>query len=254
MAGLKSRIADKDLLFGFCITYPAPGILENVAKHWDWIWIDCQHGEIDHATMIECIRACDLVGTPSIVRVPKLDYVAIGVALDAGATGVMVPMIETADQAREAVRGAYFPPLGGRSFAGRRANDIHGRSEYLDWSAKETVVMLQIETVTGVENSEAIAGVDGVDVLFVGPTDLRLTMGLSIDTPLDEPKLAANIKRTISAASVAGLATATVATARPSFDWCLQAGMTMIAVAVDETALRTDSEERQRWLAEVKKT
>ena len=170
---------------GVCVMYPAPGIIERIGPDWDWIWIDGQHGEMGYQDILACVRACDLVGRPSIVRVPGHDAGAIGKVLDAGAAGVMVPMVDDAEQAKQAVRAAKFPPLGSRSYGGRRPIDRFGRG-YANRDEAQPLLVCQIETPEGLANVDAIAAVDGVDVLLFGPDDMALRQGMPMDAPRPE--------------------------------------------------------------------
>ena len=112
---LQSRIPQ----LGLNVMYPSPGAVERIAPDWDWIWLDGQHGEIDYGEMLQLVRACDLVGRPAFVRVPGHEAGPIGLALDMGATGVIVPCVDMPEQARALVAAAKFPPLGKRSYGGR---------------------------------------------------------------------------------------------------------------------------------------
>ncbi|UCD29425.1 MAG: aldolase, partial [Planctomycetota bacterium] len=91
---------------GLDIMYPAPGIIERIGPDWDWVWIDGQHGELDERDVLEAVRACNLIGRPAVVRVPGHDMGVIGKALDTAAEGIMVPLINDANQARAAVEAA----------------------------------------------------------------------------------------------------------------------------------------------------
>jgi len=168
---------------GLCYMYPAPGVIERIAPDWDWVWVDGQHGELGYADVLAAVRACNLSLRPAIVRVPGHDAGAIGKALDTLADGLMVPMVDTADQARAIVQAAKFPPLGSRSFGGRRPIDRLGRS-YAHADIEQPLLICQIETPMGLQNVDEIAAVEGVDALFFGPDDMRLRAGLPMDQPL----------------------------------------------------------------------
>jgi 2-keto-3-deoxy-L-rhamnonate aldolase RhmA len=249
---LRERIQSGELLFGYCQTYDSPGIIENVGSSWDWIWVDAQHGELTIAGIAAQIRAADVVGVPAVVRVPELSSAFIGAALDNNAAGVMVPMVETVQQARDAVRAARFPPDGGRSFAGRRVCDLHRSAEYFQIAQKRTVVVLQLETALGVQNAPDIAEVPGVDVLFIGPGDLRLSMGIELGTPIDHPAMEKAVRRVVEAAASASIAVGTVAVSETDVRWFCGQGVRFIAAGVDEVALREDSQNRKSWLQSVK--
>lgn len=170
---------------GLCIMYPAPGIIERIGLDWDWLWIDGQHGELGYGDVLAAVRAGDLVGRPSIVRVPGHEAGAIGKVLDTAATGVMVPMVDNAEQAKRIVSAAKFPPLGSRSYGGRRPVDRMGRG-YANRGEAQPLLVCQIETPEGLANADAIAAVEGVDVLFFGPDDMALRQGMPMDAPRPE--------------------------------------------------------------------
>ena len=170
---------------GVCVMYPAPGIVERIGPDWDWLWIDGQHGEMGYSDILACVRACDLVGRPAVVRVSGHESGEIGKALDTGAAGLMVPTVDNAEQARQIVRAAKFPPLGSRSYGSRRVIDRFGRG-YANRGETQPLLICQIETLEGLANADAIAAVDGVDALFFGPDDMALRQGMPMDAPRPE--------------------------------------------------------------------
>ena len=124
------KIKNGEVSLGLCLTYPAAGIIENVGKDWDWVWLDTQHGQLDRRALLDCVRTADSVGIPSVIRIPGHDSHLICDALDMGAQGIMVPMVESAEQAERIVREIFYPPRGKRSYGGRRVNDLYG-TDYL---------------------------------------------------------------------------------------------------------------------------
>ena len=182
MESLAKALKSGKVKIGLGFMYPCSGAIERIGSDWDWIWIDGQHGQHDYASLLGCVRASDLVQRPSIVRVPDHDYASIGRALDMACAGVMVPMVNTAQQARDIVIAAKFPPLGSRSYGGRRPIDIFGR-EYSNTANEDSLLIIQIESTEGIENVEEIAAVPGVDVLFIGMDDLSLHENLLMGAP-----------------------------------------------------------------------
>ncbi|MCK4850196.1 MAG: hypothetical protein KAT11_02540 [Phycisphaerae bacterium] len=185
---LRQRIDKGQVLLGVTIGLPAPEILE-LARDWDWFWIDGQHGQLSYDTILNCVRVADLVGVPSVVRTAGHDYSQIGPILDTGAAGVIIPMVHNAEQGRAVVRAAKFPPLGQRSLGGRRVIDQFG-SKYASIANQNVLVLAQIESVEGLANAEQIAAVPGIDGLLFGPADYALDCGLSIESASDisEPR------------------------------------------------------------------
>lgn len=169
--------------------YPAPGLVERIGRDWDWIWLDGQHGQIaGYETMLSMVRACDLIERPAFVRVAGHDPGAIGLALDMGAHAVIVPQVDTPEQAQALIRAAKFPPLGNRSYGGRRPIDFHGRT-YSDEANVRTRLICQIESPLALENAELIAALPGVDGLFLGPDDLSLRWASLMSDSGDKTRL-----------------------------------------------------------------
>lgn len=165
--------------------YPAPGILERIGPDWDWIWIDAQHGDLDFREATHFVRACHLIGRPGLVRVPGHDPCWIGKALDAGAAGVIVPLVESVEEARAMVRAAKFPPLGNRSYGGRRVTDTQTRAYYRSANT-DTALILQVESSAACSLAGELAALDGVDGLFLGPDDLLIREGHDVNAPKTE--------------------------------------------------------------------
>lgn len=165
---------------GLSLMYPSPGVVERIGADWDWIWVDGQHGELGYPDMLAMVRACDLIQRPAMARVPSHEFGAIGLALDMGAAGVIVPLVDTPEQARAVAQAAKFPPLGGRSYGGRRPIDRHGRL-YADHANRDTLLIVQIESPGAIASAGEIAAVAGVDALFFGPDDVALRRGSRMD-------------------------------------------------------------------------
>ncbi|MEP7357141.1 MAG: aldolase/citrate lyase family protein [Anaerolineales bacterium] len=148
---------------------------------YDWIIVDCQHGDWEDDGALQAFRAISLGGAVPMARVRQNDYGAIGRLLDRGALGIIVPMINNAAEARAAVYAARYAPLGGRSWGPFLAG-YHG-PDYGAWAEAEIWLAVQIETVQGVENAEAIMATEGIDGCWIGPKDLARSMGVDINTP-----------------------------------------------------------------------
>lgn len=206
---IHEQLQKKDPLIGFCLMYPAPGIIERVGRDWDWIWIDGQHGQLDYNSILQCVRACELIGKPSVVRVPSHDYGPIGLVLDTCTSGIMVPMINNSVQAKAIVEAAKFPPLGLRSYGGRRPIDIFGRA-YSQNANKDILLIAQIETDEGLKNVEEIASVPGIDALFFGPDDMAMQLSMPMDQPRKNDFFKSAMERIANAAQKAGKIAGTV--------------------------------------------
>ena len=142
----------------------------------DAVWLEAEHGPVDHGRVGNLTRACDLWGMTSIVRVNSLDYGNIYRMLDLGAQGICVPHVDTAADARAFVEAAKFAPLGKRGLFTSRQG--YGVPDYLKVANDHTLLIALIEDIEAVENLDAILAVDHIDVFFVAPSDLAASMGL----------------------------------------------------------------------------
>ena len=212
---------------------PAPAILERIGKDWDWVWLDGQHGQIaGYDTMLAMVRACQAAGTLAFVRVPGHETSGISLALDMGADAVIVPQVDTVEQARRAVQAAKFPPLGNRSFGGRRPIDLQGRGYVREPGGKPWLIC-QIESPESLDNVEEIAALPGVDGLFLGPDDYLLRRGVSIDTDDDDALVAGAISRMAAACRPRHKALLCVGVGAAKFRLCLDHGATHIVAGGD---------------------
>ncbi len=163
---------------GLWLSAPDPVGAEMIAAaDFDYLNIDMQHGAVDYQTTLSILQAVRTSKAIPTVRVPWNEPGMIGKVLDAGAMGVIIPMVNTAEQARQAVSACLYAPAGSRSHGPMRARFAYG-ADYQP-NANETVAVIpMIETVEAVENLDAILDVEGIDAVYVGPADLSLTLGL----------------------------------------------------------------------------
>lgn len=156
----------------------SPAAAESMAHiGWDWLVVDAEHSPVGFETMVNCFRAIQLGGAVPMARVPWNDTVWIQRTLDAGAMGLVVPMVNSAADAQAAVSNMKYATKGQRSFGGSRlAPYIDG--DYRTWADEHLAIIVMIETIQAVEQAEAILAVEGVVGCFIGPNDLALSMGL----------------------------------------------------------------------------
>ena len=158
----------------------APCVLMARAAGFDFLFFDGEHGDIDYAGLSTLMLLGNSVGIPSLVRAPQLARADVSRILDLGATGVMVPMVETASQARQLVEWAKYPTLGRRSYSGG-AHTGYGPSgnhqQNMERANASVLAIAQIETVEGVRNADEILSVEGLDAAIIGPCDLAISMG-----------------------------------------------------------------------------
>jgi 4-hydroxy-2-oxoheptanedioate aldolase len=143
---------------------------------WDSLTIDLQHGVVDYQSMIPMLQAISTTDTVPVVRVPWLDPSALMKALDAGAYGVICPMISTREQAQQLVAYTHYAPRGTRSFGPIRAT-LYGGADYAQHANDEIVTFAMIETAQALDNLDAILSVEGLDAVYIGPSDLSLALG-----------------------------------------------------------------------------
>lgn len=204
----RQKLAAGEVVLGCFIRSHDPTIAEIAGlAGFDFVVSDGEHGGVSSREFENVARAADSVGVDPFVRVPDGAHSTLLRFMDAGAHGVHVPWVDTPAEAASAVAGVKYQPLGTRGLAGTRASD-HGRGEplaaYIDRANRETMVVVQIESPTAVADTAAICAVPGVDVVFVGPTDLSNSMGLT--GQVEHPDVVAAVDRVIDAAR----ATATV--------------------------------------------
>ena len=175
----KQRMRDQ-VLTGTFVNLASPTAVEIVAGvGFDWMVLDHEHGSDTLSGLRACLHACRGSQTAPIVRLPSLDADGVKFVMDSGAAGVMFPFVQNAEQAAAAVACLKYPPEGTRGVASAiRATDYSRNwKSYFETANTRSTVIVQIETPEAVENADAIAQVDGVDVLFVGPLDLSVNLG-----------------------------------------------------------------------------
>ena len=194
VGGLR-RLVDERLfaLGGWCCMPSAIGAEIMSASGSDWLGIDLQHGLISDEQMRIMVLAAAIRRTPVLVRVPWNEPAAIMRVLDAGAEGVLVPMVNTAQEAGRVVGACRYPPLGYRSWGAVRS-ELADRSYSPELGNKQSVCLVQIETVQAVENLGAILDVPGVDGVVVGPADLTISHAGHTDGAASSPRDVAMIE------------------------------------------------------------
>ncbi|WP_127580350.1 HpcH/HpaI aldolase family protein [Paenibacillus koleovorans] len=183
---VKQKLRNGETATGCFIGFYAPSIVEMIgASGFDFVVIDNEHGPFSWSEVEEMIRAAQLSGTVPIVRV-GYDASDIQKALDRGAYGLHVPMVNTKSDAVETVLQAKFPPAGKRGVAYSTRSALYGKlggPDYLQQSNDQILVAVHIETIEAVDNIDEIMSVEGIDVCYIGPTDLSVTMGYAAEGP-----------------------------------------------------------------------
>lgn len=177
---IKDRLKEGLICYGTMMQFSDPGIAEVLSNAgYSWIAADMEHSDINVAGFAAICRGMYGRGAVPLARVRENDTLAIRQVLDMGASGVIVPLIGSAEEARKAVSAARHPPEGIRGFSFHRANDYGADFDnYVRESNQDTLVIVMIESRSGVENIEEILEVDGVDGIYIGPYDMSGSYGV----------------------------------------------------------------------------
>jgi 4-hydroxy-2-oxoheptanedioate aldolase len=216
--------------------------LEVVAgAGFDWLLIDTEHSPNELDMVLSQLQAVAAYPAHPVVRVPWNDMVTIKRFLDIGAQSLLIPYVQNEEEARTAVAHTRYPPDGVRGVGGTTRATRFGRiKDYARRASEELCVLVQIETRTALDNLEAIAGVDGVDGVFIGPADLHASLGYAGETSRPEVKELIDdaIRRISKSGKASGVLTGVEADARR---W-LDLGCQFVAVGLDATILARESE------------
>ena len=231
---------------------PSPIIVETVGREgFPAVTLDQQHGMWDMAATVAGIAAIRLAGAAPIVRIPQDSYPIASRVLDLGAEGVIAPMINTADDARAFVAATKFPPVGERSWGPTRALTLTGitdAKQYLHEANSATVTLAMIETQTALDSLDAIAGTEGIDVLFVGPSDLSIALTNGAEVEPHSPLVERELDRVVAAAlkhhKIPGLFCANAERAL----FAAKRGFRFLAVGSDLTFLRAGAAAQMKVL------
>jgi 4-hydroxy-2-oxoheptanedioate aldolase len=172
---------------------------------YDALTVDLQHGVQDYQSLVACFQAMTLQGPVPMARVPFNEPGMIGKALDAGAMGIICPMVNTPEEARALVAAMRYPPLGARSHGPIRAGVYGEAGTYYKTANDDVICMPMIETAQAIRNIDAILDVPGIDAVYVGPGDLGLSMGLPPALDREEPEILEHYATVIRACQKRGV-------------------------------------------------
>jgi len=214
----------------------------GAAAGYDYVCVDLQHGLSDEATMVAMFQATQLGGAVPMARLAWNEPWLIMRALDLGAAGVILPLIDNAAEARRAVESCRYPPLGKRSYGPVRAEMVMG-STAPDQLGGDVLCFAMIETREGLENLEEIAATPGLDGLYIGPSDMSIALGLApggvtSDPKQDRPALAEAIERVRQVCEANGLIAGMHCGGGAIADHYAKQGFGLITVAVDTNLYR----------------
>jgi 2-dehydro-3-deoxyglucarate aldolase/4-hydroxy-2-oxoheptanedioate aldolase len=232
----RSRLHNHEPLLGTLITLPSPEVAEIFGEAGlDWLFVDLEHSTLEPRDAQRILQA--VAGrTDCILRVPLNDEIWIKKALDTGAAGVMVPQVNTCEDAQRAVRCSKYPPQGTRSVGMARAHGYGATfQEYIERANADTAVVIQIEHIRAVENIETILEAEGIDAILVGPYDLSASMNLigQVDHAQVQSALACVRQACLAREMPFGIFTASPEKAQQY----LAQGYTLVAVGSDTSML-----------------
>ncbi|SFK95472.1 HpcH/HpaI aldolase family protein [Shimia haliotis] len=234
----KAALAQQRPQIGCWMSFGEASTAELMATAgFDWLVIDGEHGPNDLRSIRDQLMVTDPSPSHAVVRVPYGQDWIIKQALDAGAQTLLVPLIDTAEQAREMVRACRYAPEGirGMGGAGSRVTRFGSISDYATTANREICLLVQVETRLGIENLDEILAVDGVDGVFIGPADLSADMGFpgNSGAPEVQDVIEAAIRKVRAAGKAAGILTLSIDGAQKH----LAQGATFVAVGIDTLVL-----------------
>lgn len=209
MENLKKRLK-KETLFGTFVPFALGDVADYTSRlGFDFIIIDNEHGIMNQETIFDMIRAAQCQRTPVLVRCTNSTPDMIHKVLDMGAEGILVPVINTAEDAREVIKSAFYPPKGEKGIAYfTRASSyglIEDKTEFLKKANEEVFISIQLETGAAIENLDEILEVEGIDMFFIGPNDLAASLGIPNSHPEMERIIEETISKIIAKGKTAGI-------------------------------------------------
>lgn len=250
---LKRRLLGRQPCRGVWLSLPGTAAVRLLARMpCDWFAVDAEHGPMGVETMTQMVAAIADAGRAPIVRVAHANVENIKRALDAGAWGIIAPMINTPVEAAGAVAAARFPPEGKRSFGSAWAGLTLGMSmaEYRREANSQTLVFAQVESATALEHLEGILGVPGIDGVFVGPVDLAISLGLDPDPENPHPVMKEALGAVLRAAQAHGLPAGIYCSGAPAAAERIRQGFMLVNVASDVAALLAGVRAQLEWQAD----
>jgi 4-hydroxy-2-oxoheptanedioate aldolase len=225
---------------------PASFATETLAHQgWDSITVDTQHGLVGYADMVAMLTAIATTPTVPLVRVGWNDPAEVMRAADAGAMGVICPTVNTKEECEKFVGALRYAPLGYRSLGPNRAR-LYG-DDYAAKSNETVLAIVQIETAAGLQNVEAIAGVKGLDQLYIGPSDLGLSMGREGRMDQTDPVVVAAIDKILATAKTHGLTAGIYCTSADYAKQMFKKGFDLVTCTSDTALLRAGAALRRAF-------
>lgn len=240
MSAIRRKLRNREVTIGTWIQIGHPAIAEILGElAFEWIAADCEHTDITIREFAELARSLHGRAPEPLIRVGQNDTLAIRQALDMGAQGVIVPLVNSAEEAARAVMAAKFPPVGVRGFAFTRSNEYGARfDEYAGRANHEVAVIVMVESREAVSAIDEILAVDGIDGVFIGPYDLSGSYG--VPGEVGHPDVVEAQRLVVAACRRAGKSAGihVVTPAREAVVAALEAGFTFVAIGMDTVFLR----------------
>lgn len=235
--GLKARLQAGETVVGTFLGLGSPLAVEVCGlAGFDWLLIDLEHGGGGEASLLPSLLAAENTGTHPVVRVEGPARQRIGRVLDMDAEGIMVPRVESAAEAKEIAAHLHFAPHGDRGVAAAtRFGAFSTRADYVDGAPERVTGIVQIESPAGVAAAAEIAAVDGIDVLFIGPRDLSLSLGIMGQT--SHPEFRRAVTEVRRACDEAGKATGILLPGPAAVPQALEDGFRFVGVGADSVFL-----------------
>ena len=228
----RQRVCAGEVLVGTIVSLNSPQVAEILSDTgFDWLFIDAEHGAHDPLAVESLIQATG-DRTPCLVRIPVHEETWIEKMLDVGATGIIAPQVNTVAQAKQVVNYAKYPPEGERGVGVARAQRYGAEFEsYLAQANDSLLTVIQVEHKDAVANVRALAAVEGVDALFIGPYDLSTSMG--IPGQVDDPAVRESIAEVLAVCREAGKVPGIFGIAADTVSQYVEMGFTLVGVGVD---------------------
>jgi len=232
-SALARKLRAHETVIGTWISSGSPNVVDVLRNlRFDWFVLDMEHSPISVETVAAMIQVLNGSKITPLVRVGEIDQALFKSVLDSGAHGLVVPMVNTAEEAERAVRFCKYPPRGVRGVAAVKASDYgFSMADYIRTANDQVTLIVQIETPEALQNVGEILAVEGVDVAFVGPSDMTMTLGLVDDR--GNPRVLEAMSNVVKACEAAGKTAGTLATSPEEIRRDLEMGFRFLSLATD---------------------
>ena len=245
-ASFRARLKNGEKLLGSMISLSSPPVAEIlVDAGYEWLFVDTEHGPITHSEIVALVNAAK--PCPCVVRVPDHSEAAIKGVLDLGVAGIIVPLVNSADEAARIISFAKYPPEGRRSVGIARAQGYGFHfADYVKRANEETAVILQIEHINGVRDIDRILALPGIDAIFLGPYDLSASLGKI--GQIHAPEVVEATNKVKAAVTAKGLPLGLFGVTADALTGAFDNGYSLLAVGTDTIFLGSAAREAYKKL------